>query len=60
MIEKKPVQPYFKPRLSVVHKREEKTDQGDKKDKKANDPYKKWKMPEQPCGYIKSRKHDSL
>jgi hypothetical protein len=59
---KEPVRPYYKSALTVVHKKKEEKDQHqhEKKDKTAKDPYKEWNMPEQPKGYIKSRKNDSL
>lgn len=60
IITKKPVQPDYSSRLTVVHKMAEQKDQDEEKNRKAKDPFKKWKMPEQPEGYIKGKKNDSL
>jgi hypothetical protein len=57
---KKTLQPYYKSQLTVVHKLKEETGDEDKKAKAAKDPYHKWNMPEQPKGYIKGKKNDSL
>jgi hypothetical protein len=58
---KKPVQPYYRSNLTVVHNQltEEET-KAKKKKRKTREPYGKWNMPQEPSGYIKSKKNDCL
>jgi len=56
-----PVQPNYRSNLIVVHNQliEEGSKQK-KKIRKTRDPYRKWNMPQEPSGYIKSKKNDCL
>jgi|GEM_PF-1393556 len=57
---KKPLIPYGRPKLTVVRnlaRINSSKEEGTKEKEKAE---KRWIMPEQPSGYIKSRKHDCL
>jgi hypothetical protein len=63
---KKTLIPYGRPKLTVVRNlsrvnssREDKENQEEDNKERRND-NDRWLMPEQPSGYIKSRKHDCL
>jgi hypothetical protein len=52
---------YEEPRLALIRNLPKQIIADEKKAEQANKhPYKKWKMPEQPVGYLKNRKHDCL